>query len=99
MRVVESTMEQNSGDIFDEHTSDNSKPIDVSSRIWKLFLDSKCSSATVFFRLHLSARTYFRNPTPWSPGNVSTLSRKVSQLLDSFRPGSSSYSPFQNKTD
>ena len=31
--------------------------------------------------------------------NVSNLSRKVSQLLDSFRPGSSSYSPFQNKTD
>ena len=27
------------------------------------------------------------------------MSRKVSQLLDSFRPGSSSYSPFQNKTD
>jgi len=99
MRVVESTMEQNSGDIFDEHTSDNSKPIDVSSRIWKLFLDSKCSSATVFFRLHLSARTYFNNPTPWNPGSAASLSRKVTKLLDSFRPGSTSYSPFQSNSD
>merc|ERR1712106_338509 len=97
----ENSPKMQSGNIgsISEHSSETSKPVDVSSRVWKLFLDSKCSSATVFFRLHLSARTYFRNPTPWNPGNVSNLSRKVSQLLDSFRPGSSSYSPFQKKTD
>jgi len=97
----ENSPKMQSGNIgsISEHLSETSKPVDVSSRVWKLFLDSKCSSAIVFFRLHLSARTYFRNPTPWNPGNVSNLSRKVSQLLDSFRPGSSSYSPFQKKTD
>ena len=51
-----------------EPFSESSKPVDVSSRVWKLFLDSKCSSAIVFFRLHVSARTYFRSPTPWNPG-------------------------------
>lgn len=75
------------------------EPVDVSSNVWRLFLDSKCSSATVFFRLHLSAHSYFHSPTPWNPGSNSTLPRKVAKLLDSFRPGSSSYSPFQSPTD
>eukprot|EP00092_Neocalanus_flemingeri_P011199 GFUD01012064.1.p1 GENE.GFUD01012064.1~~GFUD01012064.1.p1 ORF type:complete len:524 (+),score=132.20 GFUD01012064.1:388-1959(+) len=114
MQVRQSNMEQNmrgggenSLDILarnvipsmSEKMSESSKPVDVSSRVWRLFLDSKCSSATVFFKLHLSARTYFRSPTPWNPGSASNLSTKVAKLLDSFRPGSSSYSPFQSKSD
>lgn len=68
------------------------------SPLWRLFLDSSCTSATAFFKLHLSAQTYFHSPTPWSPPrNPSLVSRKVAKLLDSFRPGSSSYCPFQTK--
>jgi len=114
MQVDQSSMEQNTRDggenrrdshsinmvlSISDKSKDNSKPVDVSSRVWRLFLDSKCSSATVFFRLHLSARTYFHSPTPWNPGSASNLSRKVSALLDSFRPGSSSYSPFEAESD
>ena len=89
--------------------------ISTSSPLWRVFLDSKCSSATVFFKLHLSTRSYFHSPTPWTnPRYIylclcyvplinasfvvsSNISRKVSKLMDSFRPGSSSYCPFQNQ--
>jgi len=94
------------GSCNDQNMSNSSKtagkttlPVDVSSNVWRLFLDSKCSSATVFFRLHLSGHSYFHSPTPWNPGSNTTLPRKVAKLLDSFRPGSSSYSPFQSKLD
>jgi len=80
-------------------TTDGTVPVDVSSNVWRLFLDSKCSSATVFFKLHLSAHSYFHSPTPWNPGSNSTLPRKVAKLMDSFRPGSSSYSPFQVQSE
>ena len=70
----------------------------TSNPLWSLFLESSCSSASVFFKLHLSARSYFHSPTPWINPN-STIPRKVSRLLDSFKPGSSSYCPFPNVED
>eukprot|EP00092_Neocalanus_flemingeri_P021998 GFUD01023856.1.p1 GENE.GFUD01023856.1~~GFUD01023856.1.p1 ORF type:complete len:317 (+),score=55.55 GFUD01023856.1:371-1321(+) len=88
---------ENSQSTFNNYNK--TKPVDVSSHVKRLFLDSKCSSATIFFRLHLSAHSYFHSPTPWNPGSASNLSTKVAKLLDSFRPGSSSYSPFQSKSD
>eukprot|EP00092_Neocalanus_flemingeri_P036830 GFUD01040091.1.p1 GENE.GFUD01040091.1~~GFUD01040091.1.p1 ORF type:complete len:518 (+),score=92.69 GFUD01040091.1:99-1652(+) len=88
---------ENSQSTFNNYNK--TKPVDVSSHVKRLFLDSKCSSATIFFRLHLSAHSYFHSPTPWNPGSNSNIPRKVAKLLDSFRPGSSSYSPFQNKAD
>merc|ERR1711936_350023 len=72
--------------------------VSISSPVWRLFLESKCSSASVFFKLHISARSYFHSPTPWSdPRSTSNLSRKVSGLMDLHRPGATSYSPFDNK--
>lgn len=74
--------------------------ISISSPLWQLFLDSKCSSASIFFKLHLSARSYFHSPTPWTdPRSTSNLSRKVARLMDSFRPGATSYCPFENKSE
>ena len=66
--------------------------------LWSLFLESSCSSASVFFKLHLSTRSYFHSPTPWTNPN-SNISRKVARLLDSFKPGSTSYCPFPNEED
>ena len=66
--------------------------------LWSLFLESSCSSASVFFKLHLSTRSYFHSPTPWTNPN-SNISRKVARLLDSFKPGSTSYCPFPNGED
>merc|ERR1719300_897650 len=74
----------------------NSGSITAANPLWQVFLDSKCSSATLFFRLHLSTRSYFHSPTPWINPS-SNISRKVAKLMDSFRPGSSSYCPFQNE--
>lgn len=69
------------------------------SPLWRLFLDSSCSSASVFLRVQLaSAQSYFHSPTPWNPRGSGHLSRKVARLLDSFSPGSSSYCPFPGKT-
>jgi len=68
------------------------------SPLWRLFLDSSCSSASVFLRLQLaSAQSYFHSPTPWNPRGSGNVSRKVARLLDSFRPGSTSYCPFPGK--
>jgi len=69
------------------------------SPLWRLFLDSSCSSASVFLRVQLaSAQSYFHSPTPWNPRGSGHVSRKVARLLDSFSPGSSSYCPFPGKT-
>jgi len=75
-----------------------SPPITSDSPLWRLFLDSSCSSASVFLRVQLAtAQSYFHSPTPWSPGGSGHVSRKVARLLDSFRPGSTSYCPFPGK--
>merc|ERR1711997_1163882 len=88
-----------------EKDSNSSNPrktenVSISSPLWQVFLDSKCSSASIFFKLHLSARSYFHSPTPWTdPRSTSNLSRKVARLMDSFRPGATSYCPFENKAE
>jgi len=69
------------------------------SPLWRQFLDSSCSSASVFLRVQLaSAQSYFHSPTPWNPRGSGHVSRKVARLLDSFSPGSSSYCPFPGKS-
>jgi len=72
--------------------------LSTNNPLWSLFLESSCSSASVFFKLHLSTRSYFHSPTPWTNPN-SNISRKVARLLDSFKPGSTSYCPFPNEED
>jgi len=68
------------------------------SPLWRQFLDSSCSSASVFLRVQLaSAQSYFHSPTPWNPRGSGHVSRKVARLLDSFSPGSTSYCPFPGK--
>jgi len=72
--------------------------VSCDSAAWRQFLDSSCSSATVFLRVQLAtAHSYFHSPTPWNPSSSDGVSRKVARLLDSFRPGSSSYCPFPPK--
>jgi len=80
-----------------QHQQDPAQ-ITSDSPLWRLFLDSSCSSASVFLRVQLaSAQSYFHSPTPWNPRGSGHVSRKVARLLDSFRPGSTSYCPFPGK--
>jgi len=70
--------------------------VSITNPLWQLFLESSCSSATVFFKLQVNQ--YFHSPTPWiSPS--SNIPIKVAKLMDSFRPGSSSYCPFPNEDE
>jgi len=69
--------------------------IDLNHPLWQTFLESGCLSPTQFFRMFFSPPTYFHNPTPWQSRSSVSLAQRVSELLDSFRPGSISYRPFK----
>eukprot|EP00095_Tigriopus_kingsejongensis_P010516 maker-scaffold45_size475391-snap-gene-1.19 protein:Tk10516 transcript:maker-scaffold45_size475391-snap-gene-1.19-mRNA-1 annotation:"hypothetical protein IscW_ISCW023191" len=70
--------------------------VDVNHPMWKAFLESGSLSPSQFFRTLLSpANSYFQSPTPW--GAHRRLAEKVSELLDSFRPGAYSYRPFRRQ--
>ena len=70
----------------------------TSHPLWKKFLESGSMSPTQFFRAFLAPPSYFHSPTPWQsrPAAGSRLAQKVSELLDSFKPGSYSYPPFRD---
>lgn len=67
--------------------------VDTNHPMWKAFLESGSLSPSQFFRAFLAPNSYFHSPTPW--GSHRRLAAKVSELLDSFRPGSYSYRPFK----
>ena len=72
----------------------------TSHPLWKKFLESGSMSPTQFFRAFLAPPSYFHSPTPWQGSRQSAagsrLAQKVSELLDSFKPGSYSYHPFRD---
>ena len=80
------------------HTSNTGCPIkvDTSHPLWQTFLDSGTVSPLAFFRIFLSPPTYFNNPTPWRRN--SRFVQKVQELLESFRPGTYIYQPFQKES-
>ncbi|TRY81034.1 hypothetical protein TCAL_12719 [Tigriopus californicus] len=67
--------------------------VDTNHPMWRAFLESGSLSPSQFFRAFLAPNSYFHSPTPWRSHR--RLAAKVSELLDSFRPGSYSYRPFE----
>ena len=70
--------------------------VDTSHPLWQTFLDSGTVSPLAFFRIFLSPPTYFNSPTPWR--RSTRFAQKVHELLESFRPGTYIYQPFQKGT-
>ena len=70
--------------------------VDTSHPLWQTFLDSGTVSPLAFFRIFLSPPTYFNNPTPWR--RSTRFVQKVQELLESFRPGTYIYQPFQKES-
>ena len=69
--------------------------VDTSHPLWQTFLDSGTVSPLAFFRIFLSPPTYFNSPTPWR--RSTRFAQKVHELLESFRPGTYIYQPFQKE--
>merc|ERR1719273_1740659 len=69
--------------------------IDLNHPLWQTFLESGSVSPSQFFRMFFSPPTYFHSPTPWRSRNSQRLAQKVSELLDTFKPGTFSYRPFK----
>ena len=70
--------------------------VDTSHPLWQTFLDSGTVSPLAFFRIFLSPPTYFNSPTPWR--RSTRFVQKVQELLESFRPGTYVYQPFQKES-